>query len=59
VTIRHFISRAVSDDRDPVALRTFLGNGLQPGVELDDSAALRDLMETERLNPWGCWSRPH
>jgi hypothetical protein len=26
-------------------LRTFKGNGLQPGVDLDNSAALRDLMD--------------
>ena len=29
----------------PVRLPTFGGNGLQPGVDLDDSAALRDLMD--------------
>ena len=28
----------------PFKLHTFTGNGLQPGVDLDDSAALRDLM---------------
>ena len=27
------------------ALHTFTGNGLQPGVDLDDSAALRDRMD--------------
>lgn len=26
-------------------LHTFTGNGLQPGVDLDNSAALRDLMD--------------
>ena len=26
-------------------LRTFKGNGLQPGVDLDNSAGLRDLMD--------------
>jgi len=26
-------------------LRTFKGHGLQPGVDLDNSAALRDLMD--------------
>jgi len=35
---------AVSD-RAPVALPTFGGGGLQPGVDLDDSAALLDVME--------------
>ena len=29
----------------PVELITVSGNGLQPGVDLDDSAALLDLME--------------
>jgi hypothetical protein len=31
--------------RKKVVLPTFKGNGLQPGVDLDDSAALLDLME--------------
>ena len=31
--------------REPVCLITFKGNGLLPGVDLDDSAALLDLME--------------
>ncbi len=29
----------------PANLTTFKGNGLQPGVDLDNSAALLDLME--------------
>jgi hypothetical protein len=29
----------------PVELPTFGGNGLQPGVDLDDTAGLLDLME--------------
>lgn len=32
--------------RPPVRLPTASGNGLQPGVDLDDSAALLDLMES-------------
>jgi hypothetical protein len=32
--------------RKPVKLTTFAGNGLQPGVDLDDSAALLAHMET-------------
>ncbi|GAB4434153.1 MAG: ribbon-helix-helix domain-containing protein [Anaerolineae bacterium] len=32
-------------DRAPVQLITVSGNGLQPGVDLDDSAALLDLMD--------------
>ncbi len=31
--------------RRPVRLRTFRGNGLLPGVDLDDTAALLDLMD--------------
>ena len=31
--------------RRPVRLPTFAGGGLRPGVDLDDSAALLDLME--------------
>ena len=31
--------------RPPVELITVSGNGLQPGVDLDDSAALLELME--------------
>lgn len=29
----------------PVRLKTFKGTGLRPGVDLDDSAALLDLMD--------------
>lgn len=32
----------------PVRLTTFRGSGLQPGVDLDDSDALIDLMEGPR-----------
>ena len=31
--------------RKPVRLPTFKGNGLQPGIDLNDSAALLDVME--------------
>jgi hypothetical protein len=31
--------------REPVILHTFTGNGLQPGVDLHDSAGLLDLMD--------------
>jgi hypothetical protein len=34
-----------SQQREPVRLVTFGGQGLLPGVDLDDSAALLDLME--------------
>jgi hypothetical protein len=32
--------------RQPIRLTVFAGQGLQPGVDLDDSAALLDLMES-------------
>jgi hypothetical protein len=32
-------------------LRTFKGNGLRPGVDLDDSAALLDLMDRSDAAP--------
>lgn len=35
--------RAPARDREP--LPSFCGQGLQPGVDLDDAAALLDLME--------------
>jgi hypothetical protein len=33
------------EERTPVSLTTVSGDGVQPGVDLDDSAALLDLME--------------
>jgi hypothetical protein len=38
--------RQTAKSRPPVKLPTFGGNGLQPGVTLDDSARLRDVMES-------------
>ncbi len=38
-------ARPASSVRVPIELPSFRGNGLQPGVDLDDSAALLDLME--------------
>ena len=34
-----------ADQRSPVQLTVVSGNGLQPGIDLDDSAALLDYME--------------
>jgi len=31
--------------RKPIGIPTFRGDGLQPGVDLDNGAALQDLME--------------
>lgn len=38
-----------SADSSPIQLPTFRGQGLQPGVDLDDSSALLDFLE-EGLN---------
>ena len=38
--------RGGSGKHEPVHLTTFRGNGLLPGVDLDDSADLLDLMES-------------
>jgi len=44
--VRSSFSRTGTGDREPVELPTFGEGGLQPGVDLDDSAALLDLMES-------------
>ena len=43
--VRASFAREPSRKQRPVELPTFDGGGLQPGVDLDDSAALLDLME--------------
>lgn len=47
--IEEALRRALATPHDtvgaPVALPTFRGDGLQPGVDLDDSDALLDLLE--------------
>lgn len=43
--------RRDSGKRKPLVLRTFKGNGLRPGVDLDDSAALLDLMNRHDAPP--------
>ena len=44
--LRERLARTASnaETRQPVRLKTFAGSGLCPGVNLDDSAALLDLM---------------
>ena len=37
--------RRAGSHPEPVSLTTVGGKGLQPGVDLDDSAALRDVMD--------------
>jgi Arc/MetJ family transcription regulator len=41
-------SSAQADGQQPPNLTTFRGDGLQPGVDLDDSAALLEVMESGR-----------
>jgi hypothetical protein len=43
--VRSSFARAASAAPGPVSLPTFGSGGLQPGADLDDSAALLDLME--------------
>ena len=43
--VRNSFARTAIAEREPVELSTFGDEGLQPGVDLDDSAALIDLME--------------
>ena len=38
--------RVVASKRKPIRLKTMKGNGIQPGVDLDDASALLDLMES-------------
>lgn len=50
--IEHALRLSLSLDdgnmvREPVVLPTYGSGGLRPGVDLDDSAALLDLMEGE------------
>ena len=45
--LRESLSRQRSaKPRKPIRLPTFSGKGLLPGVDLDDSAALLDIMES-------------
>jgi hypothetical protein len=43
--VRSSFARTATAGRKPFELRTFDGGGLRPGVDLDDSAALLELME--------------
>jgi predicted transcriptional regulator len=43
--LRRALAPDVPEARPPLALPTFRGDGLQPGVDLDDTASLLDLME--------------
>jgi plasmid stability protein len=43
--VRRSFAPIAAPERVPIELPTFDGGGLQPGVDLDDSAALLELME--------------
>jgi Arc/MetJ family transcription regulator len=44
--LREALGRRQSAERGaPVRLTTYSGGGLQPGIDLDDSAAVRDAMD--------------
>lgn len=45
--VRSSFSHTAAAERKPAELPTFDGGGLQPGVDLDDSAALLELMERD------------
>jgi plasmid stability protein len=45
--VRSSFARTAPAKREAVELPTFEGGGLQPGVDLDDSAALLDLMDRD------------
>lgn len=44
-SLRQALAMRVVEPGERFSLRTFEGGGTQPGVRLDDSAALRDLMD--------------
>lgn len=44
---QHLAQQKRVEEREPVRLKTVSGRGLQPGVDLDDSAALLDLMDDD------------
>ncbi len=43
--LESLLRRPASRPPEPVSLPTFKGKGLQPGVDLDDTASLLDLMQ--------------
>lgn len=48
--VREMLARHGERRRTPVDLPTFRGNGLRPGVDLDDTADLYDLMDTDEAS---------
>lgn len=44
-SVRESLLRRGAESREPFELRTFQGGGYQAGVDLDDNAALLELMD--------------
>lgn len=44
-SLRQTLAPRVDEPTDRFKIRSFGGNGIRAGVQLDDSAALRDLMD--------------
>jgi hypothetical protein len=42
--LRESLARRAAAQPEPVRLKTFRGSGVRPGVDLDDSASLLDVM---------------
>jgi hypothetical protein len=47
-SVRESLLRSQGEARAPFELRTFRAGGYQSGVDLDDNAALLDLMDDQR-----------
>lgn len=45
--LREKLHRGVEHDPAPATFTTFLGDGVQPGVDLDDSSSLRDRLDED------------
>jgi hypothetical protein len=45
--LESLVRRRASRTQEPVSLPVFKGKGLQPGVDLDDTASLLDLMQAD------------
>jgi hypothetical protein len=48
--LRQSLARRPDEEGEPVRLPTFAGKGLRPGLDLDDSSGLIDVME-DRARP--------
>jgi hypothetical protein len=49
--LRRALMPSTESKHEDAVLPSFRGNGLQPGVDLDDAASLLDLMEERRGRP--------